>query len=177
MEPLRLRVDELVLRPPCEADVPALVAACQDPEIVRFTRVPSPYTEEHARQYLDGAREGLERETHHALVVADAETDELLGTILLVFQGHGTGEIGYWTAAGARGRGIATRATRALAEWGLRERSLARVQLHAFPDNAASQRVAEKAGFTREGIVRSHSQIRGMRRDLVAFSLLAEEPA
>src|SRR5207244_871751 len=54
MEALRLRVDELVLRPPCEADVRALVAACQDPEIVRFTRVPSPYTEEHARQYLDG---------------------------------------------------------------------------------------------------------------------------
>jgi RimJ/RimL family protein N-acetyltransferase len=49
------------------------------------------------------------------------------------------------------------------------------VQLHAFPENVASQRVAEKAGFTREGLLRSYREIRGVRRDLIAYSLVATD--
>jgi RimJ/RimL family protein N-acetyltransferase len=61
---------------------------------------------------------------------------------------------------------------RLLAPWALRELRLARVALHTTPDNKASQRVAERAGFTREGVLRSFEEHDGRRVDVVVFSLL-----
>jgi RimJ/RimL family protein N-acetyltransferase len=63
----------------------------------------------------------------------------------------GYGEIGYWVAAEARGRGVATRAVRLLADWGRAELGLTRIDVLPHRDNAASRRVAEKAGFTETG--------------------------
>jgi RimJ/RimL family protein N-acetyltransferase len=91
---------------------------------------------------------------------------------------EGGAEVGYWVAADARGRGIATRATRAAAQWAFGSvPDLARVQLRADTQNIASNRVAEKAGFTREGVLRSqrfNSRL-GRRVDFVMWSLLREE--
>ena len=86
-------------------------------------------------------------------------------------------EIGYWVARDARGRGFATRALRLLAGWLLDEMALARLQLQADLRNEASQRVAEKVGFTREGVLRSSrfNVRRGERVDVVLFSLLPGE--
>ena len=61
------------------------------------------------------------------------------------------GHIGYWVTPPARGRGICTRALRLLARWALDELELQRLELITDPDNLASQRVAEKVGFQREG--------------------------
>jgi [ribosomal protein S5]-alanine N-acetyltransferase len=87
----------------------------------------------------------------------------------------GVGEVGYWVKREARGRGLATRALRLLARWALEDQRLARVQLAAEPGNLASLRVAEKAGFTREGLLRRYLNIGGERRDGFMFSLLPEE--
>lgn len=171
----RLSDGQIVLRAPHPGDVDALVAACSDPEIVRYTRVPAPYTLADAHAFLAGSAQGRADGTHVSLVIADPTTDHLLGTITLGLQGGGVGEIGYWVGREARGRGHASRATRLLAEWGIRTLRLARVQLHTFPENVASQRVAENAGFTREGLLRSYREIRGVRRDLIAFSLLPDD--
>ena len=86
------------------------------------------------------------------------------------------GHIGYWCAPEARARGITTRALRLVSRWGLEELGLGRVELITDPDNTASQRVAEKVGFRREGILRSHLlHPDGRRRDSVMFSLLPGE--
>ena len=84
-------------------------------------------------------------------------------------------EIGYWMAADARRRGIGARATRMLAEWALTSLGLERLELLAHPENEASQRLAERAGFTREGTLRRYRRRHGVREDLVMFSLLAED--
>ena len=63
----------------------------------------------------------------------------------------GFGEIGYWVAAGARGRGVATRATRLLAEWAREALGLTRIEVLPHKDNGPSRRVAEKAGFRDSG--------------------------
>jgi RimJ/RimL family protein N-acetyltransferase len=87
-------------------------------------------------------------------------------------------EIGYWLAPEARGRGIATRALRLLATWSLRELPIDRLQLTTDVENEASQRVAARGGFVREGVLRAWYDRRGERRDAVVFSLLpGEEPA
>jgi RimJ/RimL family protein N-acetyltransferase len=86
------------------------------------------------------------------------------------------GRIGYWVAAGARGRGVCTRALRLLARFGLDELGLVRLELITDPDNVASQRVAEKVGFRREGVLRAHLRHPdGRIRDSVMFSLLPGE--
>jgi RimJ/RimL family protein N-acetyltransferase len=87
-----------------------------------------------------------------------------------------TGHIGYWCAREARGLGVTTRALRLLCKHALEDLRLERLELITDPDNRASQRVAEKVGFRREGVLRSHlTHPDGRRRDSVMFSLLPGE--
>ena len=169
-----LRDDGLVLRPWRSPDAAALVAACQDPEIPRWTAVPSPYGERDAFAYLARAEADRLAGRELGLAIADAGSDELLGSCALArFDWHDRkAEIGYWVAAGARRRSAGSRATRLLARWGLEQLGLDRVELLANPANEASQRLAERAGFTREGLLRSYRRRKGEREDLIMFSLL-----
>ena len=162
---MTLEDDAIVLRAYTEDDVPALVAALNDREISRWTRVPFPYTEEDAREFLRSTSET-------AFAVTNKRTGELLGGIGLRLPAEGIGEVGYWVRREARGRGVATRALLVLSRWALEEQGLARLQLTAEPGNVASQRVAEKAGYVREGLLRRFLSIGGERRDCVIYSLL-----
>jgi RimJ/RimL family protein N-acetyltransferase len=160
--------EQIVLRPFTEEDVPAIVAACQDSDIPRWTRVPAPYTDQDARAFIANASLG-------AFAIVHRESGELVGSIGLVELGGDVGEIGYWMKREARGQGVATRALRLIVRWAARERGIARIQLTTEPDNVASQRVAEKAGFQREGLLRSWMEIKGRRRDVLMYSLLPED--
>ena len=166
---MRLEGGDLALRPFTEADVPAIAAACQAPEIPRWTSVPSPYGEEDARAFVRGL--GNER----SFAVVDSETDELFGSLGFWLEDQGRAGFGYWTRKEARGRGVASRALRLLAGWAAREHGLARLQLMVEPANRASIRVAEKAGFRREGLLRSYIEVKGTRRDVYLYALLPEE--
>jgi RimJ/RimL family protein N-acetyltransferase len=166
----------LVLRAPEDGDAAAIHTACQDPEIPRWIPViPQPYTQESARDFVTWSRETFERGSY-SFVIVDARTGELLGAIGMgVNSLMKIGHIGYWVAASARRRGIASSALRLLAGWAL-EQDFGRVELITDPDNIASQRVAEKVGFGREGVMRAHTLHRdGRRRDAVLFSLLPGE--
>jgi RimJ/RimL family protein N-acetyltransferase len=166
---VRIEDGDIALRPFAEDDVPAIVAACQDPDIPRWTSVPSPYTEEDARRFVAGL------EDHHAFAVVDPETDELFGSVGFWLDDHGRAGFGYWTAKEARGRGVASRALRLLTRRVVREHGPARLQLMVEPANAASIRVAEKAGFRREGLLRSYLEVKGTRRDVYLYALLPED--
>jgi RimJ/RimL family protein N-acetyltransferase len=169
---------DIRLRPWERRDVAAVTAACQDPEIPRWTVVPRGYTERHARDFIDGTAADLASGRELALAVVDPD-DRLLGALgLSNFDWRDLkGEIGYWMVAEARRRGIGTRATRMLAVWAITKLGLERVELLVNPENEASQRLAERAGFTREGRLRRYRRRHGVREDLVMFSLLAEELA
>ena len=147
-----LRDGDLVLRPKRLADAEAIAAACQDPEIPRWTLVPSPYSLEDARAFLESSGQEEAAGRSVGLLAVDAQ-DRLLGSFSLMEldleQGHG--EIGYWVAAEARGRGIATRAVRMLADWARDELGLTRIVVLPDKDNLPSRRVAERAGFTDTG--------------------------
>ena len=146
---------EIAVRPLRDSDVAAIVAACQDPEIPRWTRVPSPYTTEDARRFLAIVETEAAVGEGVALAVADSR-DRLVGTVALFgLDGTGRGEVGYWIAAHARGQGVATRATVLLRDWAHAALGLTAVELLAHRDNHASQRVAERAGFVDTGAVRT----------------------
>jgi RimJ/RimL family protein N-acetyltransferase len=146
---------DVTLRGLVPSDIPALVEACRDPEIPRWTRVPSPYLREDAERFLAIAATEAATGEGIALAITAATRDRLIGTIGLMEIGDGKGEIGYWIAAPERGRGVATRAVALLSEWAHDELGLAELEILAHGDNRPSQRVAESAGFTDTGQVRS----------------------
>lgn len=99
-----------------------------------------------------------------------------VGVILLEPRSPGVADVGYWLLPRARGRGFASRATRLVAVWALREIGFSRVQLWASPDNQASQRVATTSGFTYEGRLRKFGvEPDGTRVDALFYSLVAED--
>jgi RimJ/RimL family protein N-acetyltransferase len=169
---------ETALRPWRETDIGALVEACQDPEIVRWTRVPARYGEADARAYLlqryDAAFAGLTA----PFAIVHPGDGALLGSISLMRFAweHARGEVGYWLARPARGQGHATRAVTLICNWGFRVLELERIDLLAATGNPGSQHVAQRAGFTREAVLRSYMRATYERQDMVAFGLLAGEP-
>jgi RimJ/RimL family protein N-acetyltransferase len=173
---VELRDERILLRPWHIEDAPALEAACQDPEIAHWIPfVPRPYTRADAEEYLHGCIEsGDER---HPFAIVDLQSEKLLGSIdMRVNSQQYRGHIGYWVVASARGRGVCTAALRLVSRWALESLGLQRLELITDPDNRASQRVAEKVGYEREGILRAHLRHPdGRIRDSVMFSLLPGE--
>jgi RimJ/RimL family protein N-acetyltransferase len=163
--------DEVVrLRPWREDDVAALVKALTDPEIsLWIDRIPFPYTESDGRAFV-GSSPGF--------AVTDL-AGEVLGACGVEWSdpGQGVAMVGYWLRPEARGRGAATAATRLVARWVLGELGFERLELRADPHNVASCRVAEWAGFTLEGTLRSvrYNARRKRRIDLRVYSLLRDE--
>jgi RimJ/RimL family protein N-acetyltransferase len=163
--PPTLSDGEVVVRGLREGDIPAIVAACQDPEIPRWTRVPSPYTREDAERFLAVAATEAAAGEGIALAVADAD-DRLLGTIGLMGLDDGdSGEIGYWTAPEARGRGLTTRAVVLVRDWAHETLGLATIEILAHRDNRPSQVVAERAGFVDTGEIRRVPRMQPDRQD------------
>ena len=99
--------------------------------------------------------------------ITDGSPD-LLGTIALHL-GERTA-VGYWVAPWARNRGLATRAVETLCTWAFGDGGFDELELTTHPENAASQRVAEKSGFSREGLVPEYVQTPSGPRDSVVFS-------
>jgi RimJ/RimL family protein N-acetyltransferase len=159
-----------------ETDVHALVAACRDPEIVRWTRVPERYGESDARAYLLQRYDAIHAGSAAPFAIVDFTSDQrLLGSISLMrfdWQ-HLRAEVGYWLAREARGQGHATRAVGLICRWGFGVLGLERIDLLAATENPASQRVAQRGGFTREAVLRSYMVGHDERHDMVAFGLLA----
>jgi RimJ/RimL family protein N-acetyltransferase len=167
----------VVLRLPRDTDRDDLAAAASDPLVVRFVpAVPDPYSHVDAQRWIERAIVGSPDRVD--FVIAEPETDRLLGAAGLhhLRWDEGSGEVGYWVAAWARGRGVASTATEALTDWGF-SRGLARVELLTHPENWPSQRVAIRAGYRPEGVRRGGGVDRGGRRyDLLVWARLSTDP-
>jgi RimJ/RimL family protein N-acetyltransferase len=139
--------EEIALRRFSERDVDVLTSALQDPEIPRWTGVPDPYTRGHAIHFVTSwpAEAG-----ELSLAIRDAADDRLLGSIgVRVDDARRIAELGYWVAAEARGRGVASRAIELVTGWAHDELGVERVDVYVDSGNVASLRAAEKAGLRR----------------------------
>jgi ribosomal-protein-alanine N-acetyltransferase len=166
---------DTALRPWRDSDAAALVELCSDPEIARWTRVPHPYRETDARLYLLHRHDAVLAGTTAPFAIVSASDGAVLGSVALMtieWQPR-RAEVGYWLGAPARGRGHATRAVQAICAWGHESLGLGRFTLLAATGNTASQLVAERAGFTREAVLRSYCERGGSWSDMIAFGLLA----
>ena len=168
----------VLLRPPVLDDVDAYRAVRSEPDTRHWMgwdddRRPS--REEVAatiERALDGWREG----TWAVFVILDAAKDAVVGGANLRIGDFDSAEVSYYLAAAARGRGYATRTVLLLARWAFDDLAVQRLELRAHADNEPSIQVAERAGFTREGIERaSRAWPDGTRFDSVLFSLLPND--
>ena len=165
------------LRVPERRDVDPIHAACQDPDIIRFTRVPYPYSRVHAQTFIRNSAHELRAGSAAHLVIADAATDTLLGCCgLMLDRPRRSAEVGYWVAPEQRRRGAASRSVRLLTDWAFDTLGIVRVQLMADRRNDASQAVARRCGFQREGVLRSYEDRLGTRIDYVMYSRLVDDP-
>ena len=167
---------EIRLRLISDADVPAIVAACQDPEIPRWTRVPAAYDEDDARAWLARGTKRSAEGTGLELLIVD-RSNRVLGSVGIVDLNWDEGrcEVGYWLVAEHRRQGLTTRAVRLVCSWIFDELPIERIGILASTRNPASQGVAERAGFTYEGVRRSYVVNKGTREDLASYSLLRGE--
>jgi [ribosomal protein S5]-alanine N-acetyltransferase len=176
--PVPSLADDVVrLRPWHGSDVSAMLDAFADPWFQRFSDW-APRTLAEAHDYLQQSeRDRRCGERLELAIVLRQDPNVVLGGGSLngVDLCQGTAAVGYWLAPGARRRGVACRAVRLVADWALHDLGLARLELTCGPDNEASQRVARRCGFSREGVLRSHMPFKDDRRDSVLFSLLPGE--
>ncbi len=174
--------DGLRLRPLRVGDVGSVVEICRTGDVQRFTRVPSPYTEEDAREFVELSGRGLDEGTGLHLAVTEPGQDECLGAVGLDLDWRdATGELGYWLAPEVRGRGLMTRAVRRLSRFALGQLGLARLELRAATINLPSNLVALRCGFRPEGRLRRATLLgptgdrSAPRGDMFVYRLLPDD--
>ena len=163
-----------------DEDAAMVMEMAQDTYIPTVGSLPARATYGQALEWLERQRSMHVRGTGFSFAIADAATDRAVGQIGLWGWElvYGRTEAGYSVAPGARGSGYAATALRALADFAWTVPEVHRVELHIEPWNTASIRTAERAGFEREGLLRSFMEIAGKRRDLLIYSAVrAGQPA
>jgi RimJ/RimL family protein N-acetyltransferase len=163
--------DEVVeLRPWRDSDAGAL-AGMDDysAEIEHFDR-------REPQRWIDDQRRFRASGRGWSFAIVERASGEVAGGIGMAHrQPPGTAEPGYWLLPDHRGKGLATRATLLICEWAFAEHGVARIQASVEPWNEASQRVLERAGFQREGLLRSYASWRGSRQDVYLYAVLPGE--
>ncbi len=164
--------DAILLRPLRNTDAAAIAAACADAELARWIPIPVPYSLVDARSYILFSEDGWATGREATFAIVERATGRLAGTIAVRPAPQARGSVGYWLAAEARGRGLATRAVRLVAAWAFADPRLHRLELVTLVGNDASGRVALRAGFTREGVLRRYLRFRDRMVDVVMYSLV-----
>ncbi len=168
--------DAIRLVPLCARHEAGLDALTQDPDVRRYTRVPTAVPKGFAAAWLARYEEGW-RDGSRAGFAIESHEGEFLGLGLFVdLNADGRqGEIGYVVGAEARGRGVATRTLELLTHWGFAGLGLERIELWIEVTNAGSELVAERAGYRREGVLRSYWFKEEIRGDFGIWSRLRSD--
>ena len=134
------------------------------------------YSLAESRAWLRTIKQEWEKAISYGFVIRDRETDEFLGGCgLNRIDENPMMNLGYWIKTPATGRGIATEATLALAQFGFDHLGLMRIEIVMSVKNAASRKVAEKAGARFEGILKNRLFLHGKVHDARLYALTAAD--
>ena len=162
----------VVLRAFEDRDVPMAIQASTDPYIPLIGTLPPNASQQEAQDWVDRQRGRLAEGLGFSFAIAEADTDRAVGGIGLWLVGlrQGRATVGYSIIPSARGRGLAAAALIAVTEFAWTIPALHRIELYIEPWNEGSVRTAERAGYQREGLLRSHQEIGGRRRDMLLYA-------
>ena len=152
---MKISAGKYVIRSFEDHDAAPLAKYVSNPNVTRtlVARYPAPYTEEHAKSWIDLCH--LEAEPVNFAIT---DNDDLVGGIGLTVQRGArrrAAEVGFWVAEAQWGKGIATEALRAFTDYAFSRFDLIRLFAYVFEGNVASASVLEKVGFTYEGTLES----------------------
>jgi RimJ/RimL family protein N-acetyltransferase len=165
----------VLLRELREDDRAVVLSTMRDPLVAQWLNMP--------RAPTDGDFDSLVRLAHNGrltgnrfdFTVTEAGTDVSVGAVIASRRHRENYEVAYLAGAEGRGRGLMTRAVRLVCDW-LFSAGVGRIEVRTHPDNAPSQRLAERCGFQREGIERKSIWLHGRRADAIVWSLLPGDP-
>jgi len=174
---MELSDESILLRPYGEADAEHLYAAVREsiPEVSRWLAwCHENYSLEESRGFIAARELASQGDEWYSFAIFEKSSDVFIGGVGINFinRVHQFANLGYWIRTSAAGRGFATRATRLAAQFGFERLGLRRIEIVAAIDNIGSQRVAEKAGATRESVARQRLLIQGESHDAVVYSLI-----
>ncbi|GAA4910428.1 GNAT family protein [Nesterenkonia rhizosphaerae] len=166
------RWGSVLLRQVQEKDVPMAQEMSADAYIPQIGSLPPHADHRQAREWVQRQQTRHEQGIGFSFTIADAGSDEPVGHCGLWLKeiSAGRGSAGYAIRPSARGRGLAAEALLALTSFGWDIPLLHRIELYIEPWNTGSIRTAEQAGYAREGVLRSHQEIGGVRRDMLLFA-------
>jgi RimJ/RimL family protein N-acetyltransferase len=169
----------VILRRFCDADTGTAVELSRDAYVPTIGTLPAHASHHEALAWVERQRQRHSEGTGFSFAIADAATRHCVGQIGLWTHelSKGRAQAGYGVIPRERGRRIAARALLALLDFAWTIPELHRVELYIEPWNTASIRSAERAGFQREGLLRSHQEIAGVRRDMLLYASVRNRPA
>ncbi len=179
---IRLTDGVVLLRPYGSGDVERLYQAVRESVTEMSPWMPwchADYSIEESQAWVESRAEAWAKGTQYDFVITDARDGSFLGGCGLsrIDQANQIANLGYWVKTSRAKRGVASAAVPLLAQFGLGKLKLNRIEIMAAVGNKASQRVAEKVGAKREGILRNRIVIRDQVYDAVMFSLIPEDLA
>ena len=135
------------------------------------------YAVDESRGWIESQLAAFQNRAEYEFVIAGADHRLLGGCGLNHIDRSNLGaNLGYWVRSSCRGRGIAADAVRLLVDWAFSQTELFRLEIIASVENVASQRVAEKAGARREGVLRGRLQLHGRMHDAAVYSFVRSSP-
>lgn len=160
-----------------EQDLDLVRQASHDDYIPAITTVPRPYTDAEGEAFVRRQWHRTATGAGYPFVIV-APGGSPLGSVGLWLKDpdQGRASLGYWLAESGRGRGAASAAVVAVADWAMHRLEIPRLELYVEPWNTPSQRTAERAGFRHEGVLRACMQIAGERRDMAVYALHRSDP-
>ena len=172
--------DVVKIRRYCADDIPLLFEAAREStnELSAWVSWCQPnYTVEDSRAFILSRETAWDQKTVFAFAVFDASSNLFLGGVGVnqINRNHNFANLGYWVRSSQTGRGVATAATILAAEFGFEDVGLNRIEILTATGNVASQRVAEKAGAKKEGILRNRLLLHNRPQDAVMYSLIAAD--
>jgi [ribosomal protein S5]-alanine N-acetyltransferase len=174
--PPELSDGQVLLRNWSYDDLPCIEEASNDPVIPLGTTVPSNFSEEAGRAFIErqhgrwATGEGL------SLAIVERRIGTAAGLVCLLHrQQPGVVGVGYWVVSSRRKKGLTLASLMLVGQWALRLSAVDRLEALVDPGNAASIRVLEGAGFRREGLLRSYMEFEGHRGDALLYALLESD--
>jgi ribosomal-protein-serine acetyltransferase len=170
----------ILIRTLRQEDISPLYEAAREslPEVSRWLPwCHENYSIEESREFISSREVASQGDEWYSFGIFELSGGRFLGGVGINFinRVHQMANLGYWVRTSAAGHGVATSATRLAARFGFEQLGLQRIEIVVGVDNIPSQRVAEKAGAVREGVLRSRLLIRGESQDAVLFSLVKED--
>jgi RimJ/RimL family protein N-acetyltransferase len=165
----------VALRRMRESDRTVVLSTLADPLVRRWLNMPANPSDADFESVLRTIRNGFVSGDRYDYCVTEPPDDVTLGAVIASRRHRDNYEIAYLAREEGRGRGLMTRAVRLLCDW-LLEEGIGRIELRTHWDNEASQKLAQRAGFTREGVERKSIWLHGARHDAIVWSLLPTDP-